>query len=232
MIKPSILLVTALPAAISFAVEAKADELQQQVLAAARATRPDAYGFRRTMAIERTGAPRRVIVEQFDPRRSAGERWSLVSVDGRPPSAKEAEQARKAKRGPTPSYADLAKWFGAPATRVAAAPGYVTYRFARLPKGAIKIGSHDASADVTAEALVNVRGSAPFVERVRLSSTKGFRMMLVASVKSMVLTGRYRLTPEGQPVPAESESDIVGSLVGKSGRLQSAVTFSDYRSVR
>lgn len=212
--------------------EARADELQNQVLAAARATRSDVYRFRRTMEIERTGTARKVLNEQFDPRRPAVERWSLVSVDGRAPTAKETEESRKAKRGPVPSYADLAKWFGAPATRTDGASGYVTYRFARLPQGALKIGSHDASADTQAEALVNIKDEVPFVERVRLTSSKGFRMMMVASVKSMVITVRYRLLPDGHAVPAESASDLTGSILGKSGQIRSSVTFSDFQTVR
>ena len=223
--------------AVLCAGEARADALQSQVLAAARAARADGYAFRRTITIERTPAekgqaPRRVVVEQFDPRRPPAERWSLVSVDGRAPNAKELADARKAKRGPVPSYADIARWFGAPATRVDGPAGYVTYRFARLPKGAIKLGPIDASENVMAEALVNTAGPQPFVERVRLTTTKGFRVMLVASVQSMAITGRYRLLPDGRPVPADQASDTTGSLFGKTGRLRTATTFTDFRPVR
>lgn len=211
---------------------ARADDLQSEVLAIARATPTNAYSFRQTMVIERTGSARQVLVERFDPRRPAANRWSLVSVDGRAPTAKEAERAQKARRGPTPSYADLAKWFGAPATRTNTETGYVTYRFARLPKNTLKLGSHDASADVMAEALVNTKGKVPFVERVRLTSTKRFRMMMVASVQQMAFTRRYRLLSGGHVVPAESASDISGSLLGKSGHIQSAVSFAEFEAVR
>lgn len=209
-----------------------ADELQDQVLAGARAVRADSHAFRRTLLIERTGAPREVRLEQFDPRRPVAERWSLVSMNGRAPSTKETAQARKQKRGPVPSYADVARWFGAPATRVAAAPGYVTYRFARLPKGALKLGPFDASRHVTAEAVVNVKGARPFVERVRWTAAKPFRMLLVASVSSMTLTGRYRLLPSGYPVPLDLGSETAGSLLGKSGRLRTAATYADFQALR
>jgi hypothetical protein len=212
--------------------EARADELQNRIVALAAATRSDAYGFRRTVVIERTGSARKVVVEQFDPRRPADLRWSLLSVDARAPTAKEVEQSRKAKRGPVPSYAEVAEWFGAPATRSAATPGYVTYRFARLPRGAFKIGSHDASADTAAEALVNVGGRIPFVERVRLTSNKGFRMMLVVSVARLAATTRYRLLPDGHAVPAETASDLSGSLFGKAGHLRAMTTFADVHAVR
>lgn len=209
-----------------------ADALQDQVLASARATRSDLYAFRRTITIERTGVARQVFVEQFDPRRPAGQMWSLASVDGRAPVAKDLDAWRKGDRGPVPSYNQLAKWFGGGATRSDGAQGYVTYRFARLPAGALKIGSHDASADTQAEAVVNTQGKFPFVERIRLVSTKSFRMMLVASVQSMATSGHYRVQSDGLAVPAESTSRIIGSLFGKDQTIQAFATYSDFQKVR
>jgi hypothetical protein len=211
---------------------AQADELQDQVLAGARAVRADSHLFRRTLAIERTGAPRQVRVEEHDPRRPPAQRWSLVGIDGRAPTPKEVADARKQRRGPVPSYADIARWFGAPAQRVPAAPGYAAYRFARLPKGALKLGPFDASQHMTAEAVVNIQGARPFVERVRWVAVKPFRMMLVASVRNMAISGSYRLLADGYPVPQALSSDTSGSLLGKSGRLRTAATYGDYRSVR
>ena len=211
---------------------AHADELQSQLLAAAKATRADAYSFRRTLAFERTGAARKVVVEQYDPRRPATDQWTLVSVGGRQPTSKEMAQARKNKRGPVPSYAQLSEWIAAPATRSDPAPGLVLYRYARLPAGTLKLGSHDASADTRAEALVNTHGTTPYVERVRFTSTKGFRMMLVASLQSMVVESRYRQLSDGAAVPASVTSDIQGSMMGKAGQLKSEMTYSDVQRVR
>lgn len=212
--------------------EVRADELQARLLQAMRASDPEAYGFQRTIAFERTGAARKVIVERYDPRAQPAQRWSLVSVDGRPASAKEVEQARKAKRESTPSYRELAKWFGAPAVRIDAAPGHATYRFDRLPAGAVKIGSHDASPDMHAEAYVNMTGKVPFVERVRFTSTKAFRMMLVASVQSIDVTARYAPLAGGAIVPATSASVLKGSMLGKSGQMTTAVTYAGFEPVR
>lgn len=219
-------------AAIFLAPAAHADDLQNRVLAAMRASRPDAFRFQRTSVADRTGAERKTVVERYDPARPPSQRWQLVSVDGRAPTAKESEKARKAKRGPAPSYAELADWFGAPATRSETTPGYVTYRFAKLPAGAVEIGSHDASADTQAEAMVNVRARTPFVERVRFTSTKGFRMMMVASVQSLDVVSRYAALATGEIVPASSASTITGSLFGKSGSIRSTATFSGFQAVR
>jgi hypothetical protein len=212
--------------------EAWADELQNKLVAAMRATRTDALSFQRSITIERTGSARKLVVERYDPRRPVAERWSLVSIDGRAPNAKEADQSRKAKRGPVPSYAELADWFGASATRIDTMPGYVTYRFAQLPAGAMKIGSHDASADTKAEAFVNVKGPTPYVERVRFTSSKSFRMMMVASVQSMDVTSRYEILRNGGIVPQGEASTITGSLLGKSGQIKTAVTYVGFQSIR
>lgn len=214
------------------AVESRADELQNRLLQGIKSTNPEGYSFQRSMILERTGSARRVLVERYNPRGQAGQRWSLVSVDGHAPSPKDIEQSRKSRKGTTPSYRELAEWFGAPAVRTDTAPGYVTYRFSRLPAGVIKIGSHDASADTQAEAEVNVKGKVPFVERVRFTSTKNFRIMMVASVQSIDISARYVPLSSGSIVPAASASIINGSMLGKSGRITTAVTFGSFEAVR
>jgi hypothetical protein len=210
---------------------AHADALQDRIVAEARAV-PDAYAFRRTAAVDRTGAARRTVVESYDPRRPAAARWQLLSIDGRPPTAKEAAQAAKAKRDRPPSYSEIARWFGTPATRVASGPGTATYRFARLPAGIVKIGSHDASPETAVEATVNTGGPTPYVERIRFTSTAPFRMALVASVRSFTVQSRYRPGPDGRPVPLAQVSDMAGSLMGKSGQLRTEVAYTDVVRVR
>ena len=68
------------------AVESRADELQNRLLQGIRSTNPEAYSFQRSMILERTGSARKVLVERYDPRGQAGQRWSLVRVDGHAPS--------------------------------------------------------------------------------------------------------------------------------------------------
>jgi hypothetical protein len=226
-------IVLALVAILGTAIggEARADDLQNQVLAAARATPREGFSFKRTIVSEQSGSPRRTFVEQFDPRKPPAQRWTLVSVDGRAPTPQELDQSRKAQRGPTPSYADVADWFGAPATRSDGAAGTVVYRFASLPKGAFKIGSHDASANMRVEAVVNTRGKIPFLERVRIVSAGKMRIMLVALIESMVINGLYRQLPDGHAVPAESNSETSGSMFGKSGLIRASVSYADFQPV-
>ncbi|MDB5701626.1 MAG: hypothetical protein JWL66_1825 [Sphingomonadales bacterium] len=211
---------------------ARADALQDQVVALAKATRTDMYDFRRTIIIESNVAKGRAVLQQFDPRRPLDDRWVLITVDGRTPTSKEVEDARNAGRDPFPPYYAVAKWFGAPAMRSETAPGYVTYKFESLLPGTLKFGSHDVSADTKAEALVNIKGNVPFIEELHLASTKGFRMMLVASMGSMTYTMRYRQLPDGNVVPLDAVSDINGSAMGKSGKVHTIATFSDFQAAK
>lgn len=211
---------------------ARADDLQDQVVAVANATRANMVGFRRTVTVESNLAKPKTYVQQFDPRQPAGAQWQLISVDGHAPSAKEAEDARKSTRDPFPPYVAVAKWFGAPAARSETAPGYAIYQFASLLPGTLKFGSHDASPDTQAEAVVNTKGTAPFIEQVHMTSTKGFKTMMVASLRSMTFTMRYRQLPDGSIVPADAISDITGSAMGKSGQMRTTATFSDFQTVQ
>lgn len=212
---------------------ALADDLQQQVVAGARAVTEGDFAFTQTFSGQRTGESAKEYLMRYDPKRAAGSRWTLIKAEGRAPTAKEsATFAKQANKNPVPSYGRIATWFGAPAKRVASGNNSVTYRFASLPKGTIKVGSHDASATTSAEAIVNTGGKTPFVERVRYTSTKPFRMMLVAKVDRMTTTVTYRMMPNNRPMIIGSDTDMAGSAMGKSGSFKMLATYSDIRAAR
>lgn len=221
-----------LGAAVFLPAVAQADALQQQVLAAAKQVGPSDFAFTQTVVAEQTGKPARTFVSRYDPRRGANA-WQLIKVDGRAPTPKEiADSAKMASRNRTPSYSRITEWFGAPATRVAATPSTVTYRFTTLPKGSIKGGGVDMSPYTQAEAVVNTSGKTPFVERARFFSTAPFRMMLVAKVERFVVLSLHRLLPDGRPVPEGVMSDFAGSLMGKAAAFKTRTTYSDVTPVR
>ena len=134
-------------ALLAVAAPASADPLQDRVLAGMRGVGTVDVGFTSTTTIERTGAAAQEVVARYDPRGATGKRWTVSRMNGRAPTAKETANVLKAANGtPVPAYARLTEWFGGPATRVGQTAGSVTYRFARLPAGTVKIGKHDASA--------------------------------------------------------------------------------------
>lgn len=211
---------------------ASADALQQQVLAGAKAANAKEFTFVQTMRFERTGVAATERVSRYDPRGGA-KPWTLLKVDSKPPTAKALEQdSKRASRVPPPSYVRVAEWFGAPATRIATTPTSVTYRFASLPKGTVKMGSYDGSANTSVEAVVNTAGKIPFVERARFTSIAPFRMFVVAKIERFSANSSYRLLPDGRPVPASVTTEFSGSMMGKSGSMTTRASYSDFMQVR
>ncbi|UVO54646.1 hypothetical protein [Sphingomonas sp. SUN039] len=209
-----------------------ADALQQQVLAGAKAVSARDFTFIQTMRFERTGAAPMERVSRYDPR-GVGKPWTLMKIDGKPPTPKQMEQdARRASRVPPPSYARIAEWFGAPATRITTTPTSVTYRFASLPKGTIKMGSYDASPNTSAEAVVNIAGKVPFVERARFSSNTPTRLFLVAKLERFVANSTYRLLPDGRPVPSSVATEFSGSMMGKAATMTTRTNYSEFAAAR
>lgn len=211
---------------------AHADALQQQVLAAAKGVTAADFAFTQANRFERTGTPVKQFVQRYDPRRGVSA-WTLLKIDDRAPTAKEiADSAKRSAKAKPPSYAKDIDWFGAPATRVATTPTTVTYRFANLPKGAVKIGSYDASAHTSVEAVVNTAGKIPFVERARFVSNTAFRMMLVVKVERFVIVATHRLLPDGRPVPEATATEFAGSFMGSAQTLKTRTVYSDIQPVR
>ena len=210
-----------------------ADALQQQVLAGARAVSSEDYAFTQMINSQRSGEAAKDYVMRYDPKRAKGARWTLITAEGRAPTAKEVSGfAKRANAVPVPSYSEIAKWFGAPATRIATSKDSVTYRFAALPLGTIKMPGQDISAQTSAEAVVNVAGPAPFVERVRITASKPFRIMLVAKIERFSATATYQMLPGGRPAIVANSSDLSGSMMGKSGTFKTRTRFTDMRWVR
>ncbi len=214
-------------------VPALADALQQQVLVGAKAATSEDFAFTQTISSQRSGEAAKDYVMRYDPKRAKGARWTLARAEGRAPTAKEVSGfTKRANSGPVPSYAEIAKWFGAPASRIAASKDSVTYRFAALPAGTIKMPGQDISASTSAEAVVNTSGAIPFVERVRITANKPFRIMLVAKIDRFTATATYQMSANGHLAIAANSSDISGSMIGKSGTFKTRTLFSDMRWVR
>lgn len=210
---------------------ARADALQQQVLAIARSVGPNDFAFTETIRAERTGKPANSSVTRYDPRTAA--KWTLLSTDGKPPTAKQsASSTRFRAKAKVATYARIAEWFGAPATRIAATATHVTYRFAAMPKGALMMGPYDASANTIVEAVVNTAGGVPYVERARFVSKAAFRIMMVVNVESFVVTAAYRLLPDGRPVNDNVSTEFAGSFMGSSQILRTRTSYSDYVAAR
>ena len=210
------------------------DELKQRVLAQAQSLSADDYAFTRTIQSEATflgKTAKAVSIETFDPTKPADARWTLVSVNGAPPSTARLRKYRKeaAKRRVVPGYNRIANYFGAPATVASEADGKTVFRFATLPKGkgSISIEGTDLSKIASAEASVTQADGAPFVEQVRFT-LKPRRVHVIDRYET---TFRYRLGPDGKPLLTATTSDLFGSGFGLEATMHTATTYSDYRLV-
>ena len=208
------------------------DELKQRVLAQAQSVNAGDYAFTRTTRSEATfigKTIKAVSIEEFDPTKPADARWTLVSVDGAPPSAAELRKYQKkaAKRRVVPGYHRIANYFGATAAVSSEAGGKRVFRFATLPKGSISIQETDLSHLSTAEASVTEADGAPFVEQVSFT-LKPKRVHVIDRYET---TFHYRIGPEGKPFLTETTSDLLGSGLGLEATLHTATTYSDYRLV-
>jgi hypothetical protein len=212
------------------------EALKQDVIAQAQTLSPDDYAFTRTIESEakwNNQTFRKVTVENFDPTKPADARWTLVSVDGAPPSAAALRKYRKqaAKRRVVPGYHRVANYFGAPANVSTDAGGRTVFRFEDLPKGSISVLEKDLSHIATAEAAVTDANGARFVEQVRVTIAPR-RAPFFFKMDGYETTHHYRLGPGGKPFLAATTSDLSGSGMGLTGTLHTAATYSDYRIVR
>lgn len=231
-------LTCALMALLCFATDAfaqdKPEELKQRILAQAQSSGPDDYAFTRTTRSDQTiggKTEQTIVVEKFDPTKTGDARWMLISIDGAPPPAGDAEKFRKGSATRrVPGYYRLAGYFGSPATASTDARGRTVFHFTTLPKETLMVMGSDASQNATIDATTGEANGTPFIEQVRVT-LKPMRVKLLAKIESYAATNRYRMSPEGKPLIMEQISDVSGSGLGKTGTVHTVVTYSDYRSL-
>lgn len=213
-----------------------ADPLQQRVLAIARTVTAEDYAFTRSARSERNEGGKvtqRTELERYDPANPPERRWTLVTIDGRPPSAEEVKKhAKDAPRRRVGHYGRIANYFGSPATTSKDGKGRTVFRFTELPDESLVLSGNDVSSSALCEAAVNTSGAVPFVEEVRFTLAKAVRVKVVAKIDRCEVISRFRLMPDGKPVPTEHISDVHGSLMGRHGRIKSVLTYSEHRAAR
>jgi hypothetical protein len=225
-----------LPLVSSWAADpADADALKERIIAHARTVTAEDYAYTRTVrteAFEGAKKEESVLVDRWDPAKPLEQRWTLVSVDGKPPDADQLKLFRKALQTRRQAYyGRVAGYFAKPATSAVDAKGRTIFRFASLPKEAVMVSDADISANATGEVVVDTTGATPFVEEARFTSTKPTRLKLIAKIERFETMTRYRLMPDGKPVPLELVSDMTGSMLGQQGRIRTRIAYSDYRAV-
>jgi len=210
-------------------------ELKQRVFAQAKSVGADDYAFTRTIRSEPVANGRRettITVDKYDPTKHGEARWTLVSVDGAPPSAEALRKYRKeSRKRRVPGYHRLANYFAGQVTSATDSNGRTLFRFASLPKESVLVFNADLSHNTTAEAAVGEANGVPFVEQVKLS-IKPTRILLVMKLEQYESTSKFRMGPDGKPLLVEQVADMAGYGLGQEGRLHQVITYSDYRAVK
>lgn len=230
--------ITLLPLTSSLTAEANnpaADALKERIIAHARTVTAEDYAYTRTVrteSIERDKTEERVMVERWDPAKPIEQRWTLISINGQPPDADQLKNYRKeVPKRRQASYGRVAGYFAKPATSAIDARGRTSFRFAALPKKTVMVSDADLSANASGEVFVDTTGLMPFIDEVRFASTTPTRVKLIAKIERFEITTRYRLMPDGKPVPIELVSEMSGSMLGKEGRIRTRIAYTDHRAV-
>jgi hypothetical protein len=215
--------------------QTKPDDLKQRILAQAQSIGPDDYAFTRSIRSEQVSngkSEQHVNIDKYDPTKSGDTRWTLVSMDGAPPSADALSRYKKeTPKRRVPGYYRLAKYFGTAATVSTDAKGRTVFHFNSLPKDTALVLDSDVSSNTGADVSVTETGGTPFAEQVHLS-VRPTRIKLLMKLEHYESTARYRLGPEGKPLLVEQTAEMAGSGMGQEGKVHQVITYSDYRSVK
>ncbi len=191
-----------------------ADPLVAAVRAEAARIGPQAFE-RVSETTDRSGTTVRR-VERFVPEgRSGRGTWTLVSVDGREPTAAERRRhAREAAAAPAPGYWRLATILSGPHERLR--DGQAVYRFQPLAPGSIRTDRADLSAGLAAEAAIDPNGGRPVVRSLRIFAPAPFPVLGVARVLRFEAENRYAEAPDGTPYLAAqtSRAEVRAPVVG------------------
>jgi hypothetical protein len=215
--------------------ESKPDELKQRILAQAQSVSADDYAFTRTVKSEQTSngkTEKHVTVDKFDPTKAGDARWTLVSMDGAPPTADVlAKYKKESSNRRVPGYYRLAKYFGTNSTVTTDSRGRAVFHFSSLPKDTALIMNSDVSSNCSADVSVTEANGTAFAEQVHLT-VRPMRIKLLMKLERYESTSRYRMGPEGKPLLVENTAEMSGSGLGQEGQGLTIITYSDYRAVK
>ncbi len=201
------------------------DAVRDRVIANAKALSPSALVFDRTTYVVKSGGGQTdkvTHVEHWD-----GHAWTLLSVNGKPPSASEIKEVQKTEASlPVPGYHRLAALMAVATERSTDGQGRAVFHIPQLPAGSVPSSSGDLSSHLSGEVtvIVPVTGE-PWVQRLKLTSHEPFKMGWVLKVVKFDQISEYKLDAAGSPRLASQTADSTGTLLGISGGQHNEVTF-------
>ena len=198
------------------------ETIRDQVIAGARSQLP--LAFERTTHVVQVGGGTRTVTHRIE--RWDGAAWSIVSINGKPPTASDIrEQAKAVAAQPIPGYHRLAGLLAAATTRDTDAQGRSVLIIPQLPPGTVVNAGTDISAHLRAEAIVVTNAGQPWVQRLTLTNREPFKMSWALKVLAFEQVSEYQLDASGRPRLASQANDSTGTMFGFNGGQKAEITY-------
>lgn len=218
-------LLAALLMAAAPADELRLEPLREAIISDARAADPAGIAFERTTTAVRRGPgikEKTVTVERWD-----GTRWTLVSVNGKAPSANQFKSFRKATAAsPVPGYHRLAALLAAASDVQVDGDGRRVLKIPVLPTGSVRTDNGDISNHLSGEAVIATTDGKPWIARLKVKARENFKLNLLIKVTGFEQVFDYRIGPDGKPRLASQTADSRGSMFGFAGGQTDEVTYA------
>ena len=212
-------------AAAGPAPDLRLEPLREAIITDARAANPSGIAFERTTTAIRRGPgmkEKTVTVERWD-----GRAWSLVSVNGKAPSANQLKAFRKATAiNPVPGYHRMASLLAAAADVSTDDDGRKILKIPVLPPGSVMADKADISSHLSGEAVIATTDGKPWVARLKVRARENFKLNMLIKVTNFEQVSDYSLGPDGKPRLASQSADSKGSMFGFTGGQTDEVTYA------
>ena len=166
------------------------------------------------------------LVERFTPTGHSSGRWTLVSTDGKAPTAKQVEQHRKTSaEAVIPGFHRLHLVLSPAPTKRTEVGGKSVFLWPSLPEGAVTTPGGDISRNLSAEATVEEVGDKPLISKVRIFAAKPFKIRGIATMNSFEVVSTYRLNGSMPVLATQTSSSDVKAPFGLGGVRRSVMSY-------
>lgn len=207
------------------ASDLRLEPLREAIITDARAANPAGIAFERTTTAIRRGPgikEKTVTVERWD-----GKAWSLLSVNGKVPTASQLKTFRKATAiNPVPGYHRMASLLAAAADVSTDDDGRKLLKIPVLPPGSVLADKADISSHLSGEAVIATTDGKPWVARLKVRARENFKLNMLIKVTNFEQVSDYHLGPDGKPRLASQSADSKGQMFGFSGGQTDEVTYA------
>jgi hypothetical protein len=219
----------ALLTAVMVAIPARAttDAALKQVLT--ESAKAPVTGFERSVRAEvrpESDKGPAQLVERFTPTGPAAGRWTLVSADGKTPTAKQVEQHRKTSaEAVIPGFHRLHLVLSPAPVRRTEVGDKTVFLWTSLPEGAVTTPGGDISRNLSAEATVEDAGGKPVISKVRLFAPKPFKIRGIATMNSFEVVSLYRVQGTTPVLVSQTSQSDVKAPFGLGGKRRTVMSY-------